>query len=200
MEASIKDAVYEIGAALRRPEQLAKRWWNRERAPEDAPPSAVFWVLCVNAALGLAGYGLTMGLHLGPEGMLAGAFRAPLAAGLAWMIALPALYIANSAAGSKLDLSTTLLAALITCSFGALAMLAGVPVNWFFTLALPFTAIRWMVNAAVFAGVGICMGDTFLRTMRALEPERSIAVPVLWLMLLCIIGTELMTLLDLFSF
>jgi hypothetical protein len=141
-----------------------------------------------------------MGLHKGALGMLIAAGKAPFAAGMAWAVALPALYIANSAGGSKLDLSTTVLAALATCSFGALAMLAGVPVNWFFTLALPYAFTRWLVNITVFAGVGVAMTDVFVRIMRALEPDRDRAAAYMWLGLVGIIGTELMVILDLFSF
>ena len=92
--------------------------------------------------MGLAVYGLTMHMHQGLPSMLRGAVLAPLAAGAGWTLALQALYIINSALGSRLNFSTTLLAALATVSFGALAMLASVPINWFFTLALPDSAVR----------------------------------------------------------
>ncbi|HZN92121.1 MAG TPA: hypothetical protein VFB81_05430, partial [Myxococcales bacterium] len=159
----------------------------------------VFPILLANAILGLAAYGLTMGLHLGVGGMVAAAIKAPFAAGLAWTLALPALYIINSSLGSKLDWSTTVLAALATVSFGALAMLASVPVNWFFSLAVPFTSVRVAVSILVFSAVGICMVDVFLRVMKALEPERSRAFAVIWLLLVAVIGAELMTLVDLFA-
>jgi hypothetical protein len=191
---------FEIGLALRRPEQLAKRWRDREERPSDAPDPVVFGLLLATAVLGLAAYGLTMGLHLGPKAMIASAVRAPVAAGAAWCVALPALYVIHGALGSRLDVSTTLLAALATVSFGSLAMLASVPVNWFFTLALPYTWARVLVNLLVFSGVGFCMSDVFLRTMRALEPDESLAYPIVWLLLLAIVGTELMVLLDVFTF
>jgi hypothetical protein len=195
--------IREIGLAVRRPEQLALRWRDRgSREPaSDAPPEPiVFWLLLLSATLGLAGYGLTLGLHAGPAAMLLAALKAPAACGTAWVIALPALYVINSALGSKLDLSTTVLAALATVSFGALAMLASVPVNWFFTLALPYAPVRWLVNITVFAGVGVAMSDVFLRVMKALEPQRSLFFPTVWLGLLALIGIELMTSLQLFNF
>jgi hypothetical protein len=160
----------------------------------------VFVALLLTAVLGLAAYGLTMGLHLDTQAMLLAAVKAPFAAGTAWAIALPSLYILNSALGSRLDASTTMLAALTTCAFGALAMLASVPVTWFFTIALPFAPMRWAVNVLVFTGVGIAMTDTFLRVMASLEPKRTRAVAVLWLGLVGIIGTELMILLEMFAF
>jgi hypothetical protein len=193
-------ALSEIGQAIRRPEQLAVRWRDRLAAPRDAPPREVFAVLFATAVLGLAAYGLTMGLHRGMDAMLVAAAKAPIAAGTAWSVALPSFYVFNTALGSRLDTSTTILAALITCSFGAMAMLAGAPVNWFFTLAVPVTAVRWLVSFVIFGGVGIAMTDTFLRVMRALEPERTLVAPILWLGLVGIIGTELMILLDLFAF
>jgi hypothetical protein len=197
---TLKRGIHEVGLAVRRPEELARRWRDRATAPDQSPPAVVFAVLLAVAILGLAAYGLTMGLHRGADAMLLSALKAPFAAGTAWGVTLPALYILNSVSGSKLDQSTTLLAALITCSFGSLAMLAGVPVNWFFTLALPWTATRWLVNAVIFAGVGVAMTDVFLRTMRALEPEKDRSVAVTWLLLIGVIGTELMVLVDLFAF
>lgn len=190
----------EVGQAVRRPEQLAVRWRDRWIDPGRAPPGTIFAALLATAVLGLAAYGLTMGLHRGTGAMLQAAVKAPFAAGTAWAVALPAFYVFNSAAGSKLDSSTTVLAALITCAFGALAMLAGVPINWFFTIALPFAPVRWAVNLVIFAGVGIAMTDTFLRVMRALEPNRSRVPAFLWLGLVGVIGAELMILLELFRF
>jgi hypothetical protein len=159
-----------------------------------------FPVLLGNAVLGIAAYGLVMRLHEGWAGMLAGALKASVAAGLAWTLALPALYILNSALGSRLDASTTLLAALTTVSFGALALLASIPITWFFGLALPYGWARLAVNLLVFAGVGVCMADVFLRTLRALEPEHSRAYGFVWLVLVGVIGAELMALFSLFHF
>ena len=197
--ATLREAIQEIGLALNRPEQFALRWKKRREAPTFAPSPAVFTVLLVNAVLGLAGFGLTMKMHLGLQPMLQGALKAPTACGLAWVISLPSLYILNSLNGSKLDASTTVLAALTTCSFGAMAMLAGVPVAWFFAMTLPFPAVRLAVNVVIFAGVGICMADVFLRTMKALEPRRSLLLPASWLALLGLIGLELQLLFNLFD-
>ena len=190
----------EVGRAIRRPEALAQRWRDRLMLPEDAPTPVIFVTLTITAIFGLAAYGLTMGMHHGAEGMLAAAYKAPLAAGTGWAVALPSLYIVKSTLGSKLDASTTALAALITCSFGALAMLAGAPVSWFFTIALPYTPIRWFVNIIIFIGVGIAMTDVFLRVMRELAPDESRATAFLWLGLVGTLGAELMALLNLFDF
>jgi hypothetical protein len=195
----LREGIAEIGFALRRPEELAVRWRDRHAGRAAAPPGVVFPLLLATAILGLAAYGLTMGLHQGVTGMALGAIRAPFAAGLAWTVALPALYIINSSLGSKLDASTTLLAALTTVSFGALAMLASVPVSWFFHLALPFEWVRMAVHLMVFSGVGVCMVDVFLRVMKALEPDRGRAYAVVWLALVGVIGCELMVLVKLFN-
>ena len=194
----VSAAILDVGVALRRPEEFTTRWRDRRQSPGPRP--MIFPVLLGSAVLGIAAYGLVMRLHEGWGGMLSGMLKAPVAAGLAWTIALPALYILNSALGSKLDASTTLLAALTTVSFGSLALLASVPITWFFGLALPYGFVRLAVNLAVFAGVGVCMVDVFLRTMKALEPERSRAYALLWLVLVGVIGAELMTLFSLFRF
>lgn len=200
----MKDALYfgfvEVGRALRRPEALAQRWRDRTILPEDAPTPAIFFTLTITAILGLATYGLTMGMHRGADGMLLAAAKAPLAAGTAWAVALPSLYIIKATLGSKLDASTIALAALITCSFGALAMLAGVPVNWFFTMALPYMPVRWFVNLVIFAGVGIAMTDVFMRVMSELAPRETRATAFLWLGLVAALGWELMALLNMFDF
>ncbi len=196
-QAELRRSIREVGAAVRRPAQLAERW---KENGQDKPSWMVFAVLLTNAALGLAAYGLTMQMHRGPEGMLEGALLAPTAAGLAWVIAFPALYIINRMLGSELNFTTTALAATITVSFAASAMLASVPVNWFFTLALPFEFTRIAVNVVVFAGVGVCMGDVFVRVMTHLEPERTHLFGYLWLGLLATIGAELFILLGIFNF
>jgi hypothetical protein len=193
----IRSGISDIGLALRRPEEFTTRWRDR-RTVAAAPPRSVFAVLLFNAVLGIAAYGLTMGVGGGVGPMLQGALKAPLAAGAAWTLSLPALYIINSALGSKLDWSTTLLAALATVSFGALAMLASVPITWFFAIAVPSPLVQTLVQVGTFAGVGICMVDVFLRTMKALEPDRGRFYALLWLALVGVIGTELMVFLDLF--
>ena len=194
----IRLGVAEIGVALRRPEELVVRW--RDRSPSAPPNRSVFPVLLANAVLGLAAYGLVMGMGGGAGGMLGHAVRAPLACGVAWSIALPALYIINTLLGSRLDATTTALGALGTVSFGALAMLASVPIRWFFGVTLPYPAVGLAVDLVVFAGVGVSMVDVFLRVMKALEPDRSRLFALLWLGLVAVIGGELLVLFHVFDF
>lgn len=198
VQAGVRDALRELGQALRRPERLARRWHERGNAPGGVT-AWVFPVFLATAVFGIAVYGLTMGMHEGPAGMLGRAFTAPLAAGLAWTLALPALFIIDSALGSKLELSTALLAALITVAFGSTAMLASVPVNWFFGLALPYSWARVLVNVVIFTGVGVCMVDVFIRIMAHLEPERGHWFGYVWLGLVGTIGIELFAWLDVFA-
>src|SRR5438045_5285317 len=113
--------------------------------------------------------------------MFAGGLLCTAAAGIGWGLALPALYILNSLTGSRLRASTTFLAALVTTSWGGLAMMAAIPVSWFFTVALPFPAIVLLVHLAVFGIVGVAMVDVFSRVMSSLEPARG-RRPVWWLM------------------
>jgi len=193
----LHSGIREIGAALRRPEEFVLRF--RDSDDKARKSVALFPILFANAVLGLAAYGLTMGLHRGAQGMLSTAIRAPLAAGAGWTIALPALYIINTVLGSRLDARTTTLAALTTVSFGSLAMLASVPINWFFGITLPHEATRLIVNLVVFAGVSVSMVDVFLRIMKALEPARSRLFAIVWLGLVAVIGGELMILLKVFS-
>ncbi|MEO5730824.1 MAG: hypothetical protein ABI134_01195 [Byssovorax sp.] len=194
----LHSGIREIGTALRRPEEFVLRF--RDSDDKARKSLTLFPILFANAVLGLAVYGLTMGLHGGARSMIRAAVRAPIAAGAGWTIALPALYIINTVLGSRLDARTTTLAALTTVSFGALAMLASVPINWFFGITLPYAPIALLVNLVIFAGVSVSMVDVFLRIMKALEPDRSRLFALVWLGLVAVIGGELMILLEVFSF
>jgi hypothetical protein len=192
-----------VGQALREPEEFARRW-------QRGGAESSWWVFAALALTAIAGtttYGLTMGLLGGPGAVVLGGLRCTAAAGLAWGIALPALYIFNSLSGSRLSAGTTLLAALVTTSWGGLAMIASIPINWFFTVALADlvadpSRVAWLVrgvNLVVFAGVGVAMTDIFGRVMEALEPERG-RWPVAWLAVVAAIGGELFYAFGLFEF
>lgn len=200
---ALRESVRQVGVALREPEEFALRW-HREGQPYAL---AVWAALGCTAVLGTTVYGMTMGM-LGGSGVevLRSAVLLTVAAGLAWVIPLPALYILNCLTGSRLRASTTLLAALVTTSWGGLAMIASVPINWFFTAAIPSLPFPlhvpfwiWVVNLVVFAGVGVCMIDVFGRVMQKLEPSRGRA-PAWCLALVAVIGTELFYAFGLFDF
>jgi hypothetical protein len=199
----LRSGLAHVGLALREPEEFARRFHVGE-----APYSWwIFAALAGTAILGTTTYGLTMGLLAGPREILLDALRCTTAAGLAWGIALPSLYIFNSLSGSRLKPSTTLLAALVTTSWGGLAMIASIPINWFFTVSLhdlvaDQARVTWLVravNLVVFGGVGIAMIDVFGRVMEALEPARGRS-PVLWLAVVSAIGGELFYAFGLFQF
>src|SRR5262245_14706436 len=192
----LKELVTEVGLAIRRPEEMVLRW----RDADGSTGSSLIGVLLLNAIFGLAAYGLNMQIHNGAWAMGLAAVLTPLAAGGAWAMALPALYIFKSVWGSKLNVYATVLAASVTVCFGAWAMLASVPINWFFSLALPFPSIRLLTNLVIFTGVGVCMADVFLRVFHALEPERSSFSGFWWLGLLAVIGMELFSLVGIFAF
>ena len=86
-------------------------------------------------------------------------------------------------------------------------MIASIPINWFFTVALADmvadpSRVIWLVrgvNLVVFTGVGVAMMDTFGRVMQVLEPERG-RWPVLWLAVVTAIGGELFYAFGLFQF
>jgi len=202
----LRASAAQVGVALNEPETFALHW-HRQGTPY---PWSVFAALTLTAILGTTTYGMVMGLLAGPQRMFAGGLFCTVAAGTAWGLALPALYILNSFSGSRLRASTTFLAALVTTSWGGLAMIASIPIAWFFTAALPeevhlFTlhfsgpAAVLIVHLIVFTGVGIAMCDVFRRVMQALEPERR-QWPLWWLMLVAAIGAELFYQFDLFQF
>jgi hypothetical protein len=190
-----RESISQIGRALREPEEFAWRW-HREGTPY---PWWVFSALALTAIAGTTTYGMTMGLLGGVERMLVCGLACTAAAGIAWSLPLPALYILNSLSGSRLRVSTTFLAALVTTSWGGLAMMASIPINLFFTSAWPHAGFVLAINLIVFAGVGVSMVDVFGRVMAALEPERG-RWPALWLVLVASIGSELFYAFGLFQF
>jgi hypothetical protein len=192
---NLRTGVQHVGLALRDPEEFAVLW-NDGRAAYQLP---VWVALLVTAIIGTTTYGMTMGLLGGASDIIYKGFICTLAAGLAWAISLPALYILSSLSGSRLPASSTLLAALVTVSWGGLAMIASIPINWFFTATVPHAGFVLFVNLVVFAGVGVSMTDVFRRVMQRLEPDRPIA-PVWWLMLVGAIGIELFYFFGLFEF
>jgi hypothetical protein len=191
----LRSGIEQVGVALRDPEEFAAAW-NEGRATYHWP---VWAALLATAMVGTTTYGMTMGLLGGPDDILYKAIICTLAAGLAWAIPLPALYILNSLSGSRLPATSTLLAALVTVSWGGLAMIASIPVNWFFTATVPHATFVLLVNLVVFAGVGVSMIDVFRRVMERLEPQRS-SSPVWWLVLVGVIGAELFYCFGLFQF
>jgi hypothetical protein len=186
MGSRLRESLAHVGQALREPEAFVLRW-HEEGAPYRW---WVFAALGLTAVAGTAVYGMTMGTLGGAGRMALSGVSCTLAAGIAWALPLPALYILNSVTGSRLRPSTTLLAALVTTSWGGLALLASVPVNLFFTAALPVPALVLLVNLVVFTGVGVAMVDVFCRVIEKLEPHRGRA-PAWWLALVGAIGTEL---------
>lgn len=191
----VRSGLVHVGQALRDPEEFAAAW-NSGGTSYGWP---VWIALLATAITGTTTYGMTMGLLGGPQDVLAKGIICTLSAGLAWALSLPALYILNSMGGSRLPAGSTLLAALVTVSWGGLAMIASIPINWFFTAAIPHSGFVLAVNLVVFAGVGLSMIDVFRRVMVKLEPERG-AVPVWWLALVATIGTELFYTFGLFNF
>jgi hypothetical protein len=186
LQTKLRASLTHVGRALREPETFALHW-HQQGAPY------AWWVFAALALTAIAGtttYGLVMGVLGGPARMFECSLSCTVAAGLGWSLPLPALYILNSMTGSRLRPSTMFLAALVTTSWGGLAMIASLPIAWFFTVALPYPAIILVVHLAVFTAVGVAMIDVFCRVMERLEPRRG-RLPALWLVLVGAIGGEL---------
>ena len=153
--------------------------------------------LGATASLGVAAYGAALHAHAGVGAALAGAGAAVAAAGTAWCATLPTLTVIGALQGSRLPARTVLIAAMVTVSFGGLAMLASIPVLWFVELCLPHSWARLAVSFVSFAGVGLCMADVFGRVMAELEGHRLRHFA--WLLLLSLVGAELFWVLGLFD-
>ena len=195
MREQLRSGIAHVGQALRTPEEFAAAW-------NDGAVQYRWWVwlsLIGTAIFGTLTYGMTMGLLGHANDVVYKGLACTLAAGLAWGIPLPALYILNSLSGSKLPVSSTFLAALVTTSWGGLAMIASIPINWFFSVAVPHSGFVLLVNLTIFTGVGVAMIDVFNRVMRRLEPLRG-STPTWWLMIVGAIGGELFYSFGLFDF
>ena len=199
----LRDSIAHVGQALRDPEEFALRW----QRGEVQYAWSVWLALFLTAGIGTTTYGMTMGILGGPRQIFWCGFSHSMAALISWTIPLPALYILNSLFGSRLRASTTLLAALVTISWGGLAMIASIPINWFFTVSIHelVTNPDWVrnlvrfVNFAVFTGVGVAMFDVFGRVMQSVEPSRG-RTPTWWLVVVGTIGAELFYAFGLFDF
>lgn len=181
-------AFHDVGLALRRPEALAAAFDAREgsaRNPFLVP------ALLASAIAGVGAYGVTLALSRSAGEMLLAALQAPLAAGLSWALSLPALWVVRSFLGSRLPLRTATFAALLAVTYGSLALLASIPITWLFELALPHAAVRALLHTTILLGTGTAMADTFLRTLRALEPDGGRLFPLVWLALVALVGLEL---------
>lgn len=195
MRRQLAAGICHVGQALRTPEEFAGAW-NERRVRY---PWWVWTSLILTAIIGTSTYGMTMGL-LGEEShVLHKGLACTLAAGLAWGIPLPALYILNSLSGSKLSLGSTFLAAIVTTSWGGLAMIASIPINWFFSVTIPISGFVLLINLVIFSGVGLAMIDVFQRVMKHLEPTRA-TTPTWWLFIVGAIGAELFYSFGLFDF
>jgi hypothetical protein len=202
---SVRTSLAHVGLALREPEDFTLAW-HRQAVDYRLE---VWLALALTAIAGTTTYGMTMGIGLGVQAIAEKAALLTLAAGLAWAIPLPALYILGSLAGSRLRASTTLLAALVTTSWGGLALVASVPIHWFFRVAIPAqvpelfthqTAEHFVlgVNLLVFGGVGLSMVDVFWRVITTVEPRHE-AQPFWFPALIGVIGGQLFYLFGLFA-
>ena len=205
LRSRLRSDIAHVGQALREPEAFAL-YWHRNRAPFHW---SVFAALAATAIAGTMAYGAVMGMAPGRASdptaasgireIIWAGLSCTLAAGIGWSLPLPALYILNSLSGSRLRPSTTFLAALVTTTWGGLAMIASIPIAWFFTLALPYPRAIVVIHLAIFAAVGVAMIDVFCRVIESLEPDRG-RWPGWWLTLVGAIGTELFYAFGLFSF
>lgn len=194
-------AVYE---ALVEPEAFATAWARATPPPEERgllglgrSDLPVMAGLLATASLGVGSYAAALHAHDGALALASHGLTAILAAGVAWTAALPTLTVLGALTGSKLPVRSVLFAAMVAVSFGGLAMLASLPVLWFFELCLPYGWARLAVALVTCVGVGVSMKDVFGRVMAALEGPRLLHHA--WLLLLTIIGTEMFVVVGLFD-
>ena len=193
---ALEDAPTTLIDALRDPEGLLRAW--RDHGTRAYPTSMFTFLLGVTAAA-TAAYGLTMGLPLGWHAALVRAVTFTAAAGAAWLVALPTLYIAGNVLGHRLEASTTVLAATLTVHYASLAMLASIPIHLLFAAVFASPSVTFLINLVIFTGVGLCAADVLLRAIDVVDPTaRRFAAR--WLVLLGVLGAELFSLAGIFRF
>lgn len=191
-----EDAPKSLLDALRNPEGLLRTW--RDHGTGAYPASLFFMLLGITAA-STAAYGFVMALPLGLSVALARAVAFTAAAGTAWIVTLPTLYIAGNVLGHRLEASTTILAATLTVHYGALAMLASIPIHLLFAAVFESPTVNFLINIVIFTGVGFCASDVLLRAIEIVDPTaRRFAAR--WLVLLGILGAELFAYAGIFQF
>jgi hypothetical protein len=179
----------EFGQAFRDPEAFILRW-HREGAPYSL---GVFAGLALVAVAGTFAYGALLGVETGDwNRVLASAGLNTLAAGIAWLVPLPAVYILNSMTGLRLRASTTFLAALVTAAWGGFAFLAFLPIALVYLVTFPGNkALALFAHLVVFALVGFSMAYVFGRQVERLEPRRG-GGRVWWLWLFVCLEVQLL--------
>ncbi|MFO0878681.1 MAG: hypothetical protein U0840_15175 [Gemmataceae bacterium] len=174
---------------FRDPESFIGRW-HRGGAPYSL---GVFLFLALVAMAGTAAYGAMMGLFGTAKGDVSYAAGAnTLAAAIAWLVPLPAVYILNSMTGMRLRASTTFLAALVTAAWGGLAFLAFLPIALVYLLTFPGNkAVALFAHLVVFCLVGFSMAYIFGRQIEHLEPRRG-GGRVWWLWIFVLLEVQLL--------
>ena len=151
-------------------------------------PWWVWIALVLTAIVGTTTYGMTMGILGGVERILLAGLSCTLAAGLAWGIPLPALYILNSMSGSRLSDQ-------FDSARGAGHDKLGRPgddrVDPYQLVLHRRRAIRAIHPCSepgcVCRRPAMAMIDVFGRVMQKLEPARG-RLPAMWLILVAAIG------------
>lgn len=163
-------------------------------------PAGVMLLLASVAVAGTAAYGAMLARHLDALDVARAAGLFTAAAALSWLTPLPATYILNSMAGSRLRLSTTFLAALMTAAWGGLGFFSLVPIAGVLRWAFPDSPwVALVTHLVVFAAVGVCMAALYGRLLSALEPHRS-GGRAWWMWLFVLLMVELLYLFGLVRF
>lgn len=183
--------------AFRDPEGFIQRW-HREGAPYSL---ATFLGLALVAIAGTLAYGALMGAtSVVHRDILYGAGANTLAAAIAWIVPLPAVYILNSMTGLRLRASTTFLASLVTAAWGGLAFLAFLPISLVYLFTFPGSkSLALFAHLLVFALVGFSMAYIFGRQVEHLEPRRG-GGRVWWLWIFVLLEVQLLYNLGLITF
>ncbi len=143
-------------------------------APDSEPDPHNAGLLTLTATAAIATYGGAIHASDGLFEFGRGALSAVLAAGGAWILAVPSLVIVGALLGSSLSWRRTVYATLVSVNFGGLCFLASIPIIALMeaTWAMPGWDPRLLINLLVVTGIGFSSVLVFMRTMAAMEAPR----------------------------
>lgn len=177
-----------VGAVLDRPEE----------AVVGARAVSLAW-LAAGTAVGGAAFGAAVHVDGGVVEMVRGAVVLPAVLSVAFALALPALFVFATALGSRLSASATLRAVLVAGWATGISLLAGVPVVLFFALVSPGPHVNPVAVGCLSVMAAGSGADVFLRTTRALDPERDLRFDRAWLVLVAVLAVEMFNAVGLFG-
>ncbi len=133
---------------------------------------------------------------VGSETVVWGAVSNVAAAGLAWAVTAPALVVGARMAGEESAPARLGTATIVSLTFGAMALLASIPMVAFYVLASGWPVLGLVAHGLVIAGVGFSTAVVHRRVARRVGGSQLLHLA--WLGLFGLLDLELALLMNVF--